>query len=101
MEVNCAARAKSKALECDENCEKVKQNRTRERSDRERLQREQEEAENQRALEEYEKKFGPKKYRERKRTQVEETKEANYLLYGLVSGGILLVAVMVYFVLVN
>lgn len=102
MEVNCnAARMKSKLLECDDNCEKAKHNRNQERNDKERLQREHEEAENQRALEEYEKKFGPKKYRERKRAQVEETKETDYLLYALVSGGILMVAVIVYFVLAN
>lgn len=100
MEVNCSvARGKPRDLECDEGCEKMKQTRTRELTDRERLQKEQEEAENQRALEEYEKKFGPKKHRERKRTQVEETKETNYLLYVLLSVGFLVFAVAVYFIL--
>lgn len=98
MEVNCSA-ARDKALECDESCEKVKQSRARELKNKERLQKEQEEAENQRALEEYEKKFGPKKYRERKRAQVEETKETNYLLYVLLSVGFLVLAVAGYFVL--
>ncbi|XP_058459485.1 NF-X1-type zinc finger protein NFXL1 [Malaya genurostris] len=102
MDVNCdGSKGKGKTLPCDESCEVFKEAKTRELTEIERQQKEQEEAENQRALEEYEKKFGRKKYRERKRVHVEETKDSKWLVYVLISSGVLLAAVFAYFMISN
>ncbi|XP_055535843.1 NF-X1-type zinc finger protein NFXL1 [Wyeomyia smithii] len=98
VDVNCnVARSKSKTLECDESCAQLKEIKNRELAELELHRKQQQEAENQRALEEYEKKFGRKKYRERKRVQVEDSKDSHLLLYVLSAAGCIIVAVVGYF----
>ncbi|XP_055611360.1 NF-X1-type zinc finger protein NFXL1 [Uranotaenia lowii] len=103
MEVSCGsvrAQSQTHKLECDASCQELQAARALQLNEKEMAQKQAEEAENRRALEEYEKKFSDRrKHRERKKVQQEEIKETNWVLYGGISAGVVLVALVVYFLL--
>lgn len=88
-------------LECNSECEE-KRKQIEEENQRKILKQKQlEEEKNRKELEEYEKKFGPKKYKERKQRHVEE-KKSNLKLKVVVSAGVfLIISVASYFILFN
>ncbi|XP_052893444.1 NF-X1-type zinc finger protein NFXL1 [Anopheles moucheti] len=71
-EVSCKVARNNPTLDCDQQCEAIKAQKQEEQDRKERETRAQQELENQRELEEYERKFNKRKYRERKRHQVQQ-----------------------------
>lgn len=85
-------------LECNGECEEKKRLIEEENQRKIQKQRLLEEEKNRKELEEYEKKFGPKKYKERKQRHVEE-KSSNLKMKILVSSAVFLtISVVSYFI---
>lgn len=100
MEITCdKVRAeKITSIACDETCESKRRIAEEEKENmlKEKLRAEAEK--NQRELEEFEKKFGKKKYKERKRKVVEEEKDNKKLI--IISAlSVLLISMAIYFIL--
>lgn len=88
-------------LECNEECEE-KRKQIEEENQRKLLkQRQLEEEKNRKELEEYEKKFGPKKYKEKKQRYVEEKKSNLKLKIAVSSATFLIISIISYFIFFN
>lgn len=84
--------------DCDSTCEERKRQIEEENQKKIQKQLELEEEKNRRELEEYEKKFGPKKYKERKQRHVEEEKSNKSLIIIALSAFIAAIfAIVLYF----
>ncbi|KAG5674339.1 hypothetical protein PVAND_004314 [Polypedilum vanderplanki] len=84
---------------CNEDCDEKKRLLDEEKQKKLEKQRAIEEEKNRRELEEYEKKIGPKKYKERKQRVVEEKKSNFKMIIGISTAIILIIAILLYFML--
>uniref|UniRef100_A0A182N7V1 NF-X1-type domain-containing protein n=1 Tax=Anopheles dirus TaxID=7168 RepID=A0A182N7V1_9DIPT len=101
MEVSCKMARTSPTLDCDEHCAAIKAQKQEELDRKEREARAQEELERQRELEEYERKFSRRKHRERKRHQVQQEETGTHWAVYAVPVVAVLVAVVVYFLVMQ
>lgn len=86
-------------LSCDETCINRQNELKRIADEQERLKREQEEEKNRLELEEFEKKFAKKKYKERKIQVIEEQNNSILLKWGGLAVAVSILAVFIYFLL--
>lgn len=98
METSCDKIRSGFELKCDENCEAKLAEAKKLAEDAERVKQEQEDERNRIELEEFEKKFGKKKHKERKRQVAVESDNSYMWKLIFATGAIALVAIIIYFV---
>lgn len=89
-------------IKCDESCKKKIQDQLETQKQKELIAKQIEDEKNRIELEEFEKKFGKKKSRERKAVVVEEKEDNKYLFYAGTAGfAIVVIAVLIYYAVVS
>uniref|UniRef100_A0A182WAM4 PHD-type domain-containing protein n=1 Tax=Anopheles minimus TaxID=112268 RepID=A0A182WAM4_9DIPT len=100
-EVSCKVARNSPTLDCDQQCEALRAQKQEEQDRKEREARAQQELENQRELEEYDRKFNKRKYRERKRPQVQQEETGRHWAVYVIPVVVVLVGVVAYVLLME
>lgn len=99
VETTCEKIREGFVVNCDENCA-VRQNELKTIAEQQaRLKREQEDEKNRQELEEFEKKMGKKKYKERKRQIIEDTNNSQILKWTGIAVAVAIFAIFAYFLL--
>uniref|UniRef100_A0A1S4GP15 Uncharacterized protein n=2 Tax=Anopheles gambiae TaxID=7165 RepID=A0A1S4GP15_ANOGA len=101
VEVSCKVARATPTLDCDQQCEAVRAQKQEEQERKEREARAEEELQNQRELEEYERKFGKRKHRERKRHQVQQEEKGTHWAVYVAPVVAVLIGVALYFLFVQ
>lgn len=98
METTCDKIRSGFVLSCDEACFEKQKEAQKIADEQTRIKREQEIEKNRQEVEEFEKKFGRKKYKERKQKVVEEN-NTNQYIYAGAAVGVVVLAIFAYFLL--
>lgn len=96
LDVTCDKIRSNFTLSCDEVCGEKQKEAQKITDENDRLKREQELERNRQEIEEFEKKFGKKKYKERKRIVVEEDNNKQFIWIGAAVGAVVLAAFAYY-----
>lgn len=98
IETSCDKLRAGFTIACDENCFAKQDEMKKIAEENERIKREQEEQRNRQELEEFEKKFGKKKHKERKRQVVEEKQDAHLLKWAAASIAVIILSIFIYYI---
>lgn len=99
IETTCDKIRTGFTLICDETCISRQNELKLIAEQQERLRKEREEEKNRRELVEFEKKFGKKKYKERKSNIVEDTGHSNILKWCILAAAIAILAIFTFYLL--
>lgn len=99
IETSCDKIRAGFVLSCDEACISRQNELKRIADEQERVKREQQEEKNRQELEEFEKKFGKKKHKERKQQIIEEKDNSHIYKWAGIGIGVAVLAAFIYFLL--